>query len=298
LGDYYVLFQWAYSEDFGIGVGSPAVCNASATTNGVGMAVAFRIDGGNPWGGTTGSPGSDTKGTPVWIDGGSQVVVIDPGCETGIGAFGTNKENLLMIYSAGAASIGRVHMVGDEDNFYILGDYSNNDGYDRLAECSLFQSFANYPCSYPLMVRVQTSGTIPLVNNWYGSSTGSASYNGGIVGPDGDGNKACQVYPYRMNGLWNSDISWSPNTLYSAQTWSEYPHWLQCHDYQQDGRYMYAFTGGWLGEVYNVPWEGINAGITKTFISSSSNPLEERYAFPWNGTLPPGLRSSRDGFVI
>jgi hypothetical protein len=71
-----------------------------------------------------------------------------------------------------------------------------------------------------------------------------------------------------------------------------------CYDYQHGGGYNYAISGSWLGEVYNVPWEGVNADLSKTFMNSNSNPLEIRYSCAWNGTLPPGFRGGRDGYVI
>jgi len=70
--DVYVMFQWADSSAFGSSPGDPGLLNGG-TADGVGVAVAYRDDGGSPWNGTTVGSGSDTKGTPVWTEGTSKL---------------------------------------------------------------------------------------------------------------------------------------------------------------------------------------------------------------------------------
>lgn len=54
------MCQWADTNLFGAAPGNPALLNG-ATTDGVGIQVAFRDDGGNPWNGTSNFNGADTK---------------------------------------------------------------------------------------------------------------------------------------------------------------------------------------------------------------------------------------------
>jgi hypothetical protein len=301
LGAYYVLTQWAYDDSFGASPGNPGALDGNTGGNGVGIAVAFRTDGGNPWGGTTGSPGSDTKGTPVWIDGGSTLVVVDASCGPS-GTFVTNKENMIHFFDRLDHTLGRIHMVGDEDNFMLVRkEYDTGGGggtYKYIYSCGLFEPFSTFACGYPLVVL--SDWHVPYtINQWYGTLTGGGyggqDYNGAIVGPDAVNNAVGTVRVERVPGAWSSSTSYSPNGKFASPTWDEVPIVLHMDDYINDhGRYTYGVSK-WVYEIFNVPFEGVNNTYTRAFVGAGSIWL----SMPWGGTLPPGgYVSSRDGRTI
>jgi hypothetical protein len=307
LGAYYVLTQWAYTDAFGSSPGNPGTIGGG-TGNGVGLAVAFRTDGGNPWNGSDGpggpGVGTDLKGTPVWTDGGSTLIVLDASCGPN-GSFVTNKENTIPIHNRLDHTLGRVHMVGDEDNIMLVRreyDTGASGTYKYIYTCSLFQPFANFACSYPLIMLHDWN--LPYtINRWYGTYTGGGyggqAYYGAIAGPDVVNNAVGIVRVDYFPGSWRSDSNYSPNPKFSTLTWDEAPLVFGINDdTNSNGRYTYGVSK-WIYEIYNVPYQGVNSSYTRAFISGADNLTAIKQSMPWGGTFPPGgYTTNRNGRTI
>lgn len=116
--DYYMLLQWSYNTTFGNAPGNPGRCYGG--TFGVGISIAWREDGGNPWGGTTMANGNDSKGSTVWVSGAS-VVHSFPRSNNPGGTHSTLKENTVG-YPTSVAVTSRIHYVADRDSLMMVGD--------------------------------------------------------------------------------------------------------------------------------------------------------------------------------
>lgn len=98
------------------------------------VAAAITLSGsvtGNPWGGTTGSLGSDTKGSPVWVSASNDYkLFVFPEANGASGVLGdgrtsTNREGLTGDFDFGGnSSHRRVSFISDNDSFIYL---RNND---------------------------------------------------------------------------------------------------------------------------------------------------------------------------
>lgn len=78
--------------------GSQPYVTAMQNEKVVGISVATRADGLSPWNGTTGNTGSDTRGTPVWTDGGVSRLYVFPRSNNPIGSHNTSKQNAITMY--------------------------------------------------------------------------------------------------------------------------------------------------------------------------------------------------------
>jgi hypothetical protein len=120
--DWYMFIQ---NCDTG-GPSSPGTPGRTATSlgnsRGFAIAGAISISGSvtsNPWGGTTGSMGSDTKGDPVWTTGsvGDKLFVF-PDSNGVSGSHSTQRHNLAGDYgNLGNSDSARVHFISDNDTF-------------------------------------------------------------------------------------------------------------------------------------------------------------------------------------
>jgi len=124
--DLYVLIQWADTDTFGASPGDPGQITGS-TNDGVGMQLAWMLNGSSPWMGTTDTNGADTKGTPVW----HPDAMVLPAPNNRVGEFDTNRE-----YCAGfidcAGQYNSVYgMIGNPDFFVWYCDVRNDQLYLR-----------------------------------------------------------------------------------------------------------------------------------------------------------------------
>jgi hypothetical protein len=175
--DFYILIQWADTSSFGSAPGNLGTLD-SATADGVGLVMAFRTDGGDPWTGTTNADGTDTKGaTPgtgdVWA--GTGVTVLD---RAGAGA---NNENTRRVF-ADHTAVSRVHMVGDADTVVIWSDSGDDNTVNYLTVFGAYLPLSGIAAPNPyFMLNLQNFSSYPATTSLFGSS---GSYNGGLVGLD------------------------------------------------------------------------------------------------------------------
>lgn len=106
----------------------------SGNSRGVLVAAAISISGSttrNPWGGTTGSLGSDTKGNPVWISGSNNYkLFIFPEANGVSGVLSGARDGLSGDFSFGGNSSHRiVNLISDDDSFIYL----RNNGTDEFS---------------------------------------------------------------------------------------------------------------------------------------------------------------------
>lgn len=300
LGEYYVLVQGTGNVGFGSSPGSPGRCAGSTATYRVGLAVAFRTDGGNPWGGTTGSPGSDTKGSPVWTAGGSTLCVMDVANLEGYGTYGTNKENCIQIDSFSTTAIThRAQLFADEDNFSIFWDYGETEQHDNHITCNLYTPFDGFTVSYPLLVTGCGSLTyIPWGTSTYGTQDGTDTYyQGGVVGSD-DFGPLVGGASMRALGTITGSTSWSPNRYYLPELrWDESPYFVHMVDYLNSFYHAIGVNDQWGPVVYNFPHRAISADGTKTALTANGGTSQAQYriVMPIGGTplLPIGT-----GFTV
>jgi len=99
-------------------------------SDGFHIVAACRKDGGNPWGGTTNNDGADTKGNPVWIDGGSVVFTTsrsNHNTPVANGSYTSDKRAIVSVEDFRTTySPSRLHFMGDADGFVIVPDISDN----------------------------------------------------------------------------------------------------------------------------------------------------------------------------
>jgi hypothetical protein len=288
LGEYYVFVQGAGNVGFGGSPGSPGYCTGSTGSYRIGIMVAFRTDGGNPWGGTTGSLGSDTKGNPVWVDGGSTLCVMDVS-NSSIGSYSTSKANTAQISYWGSDTTHRTHLFADEDNFLYWQSTAADDGLvDDWFTCNLWTPLDNYTVSYPLLCMSSDTPTdFPFeFGSTYGQTGGSdATFMGGMVGPDNRGSVVCGAR-FDWPPVAVGSVGWHPNPYYLPDIrYDENPSPLAIIDSINGEYYPIGFNDQWMRMVYNFPHNGVNNDGTKTVLSGNSTVQADwRVVLPYGGT--------------
>jgi len=288
LGAYYVLIQWALAAPFGASPGNPGLL-LGGTGDGVGITVAFREDGTSPWGGTTGSPGSDTKGTPVWTPGTSTLHVMDRSCATG-GTYATNKENVLKVCDASAA-VTRIHCIGDADSFLIFADQGNDTSYEAYL-CSLYVPLDHLTVSYP--IAVFGSGGLPMATaTTFGTTAGNTAAEGLIICSDASGPADSSTSIDRLEARILNSSAYQPNPMAPGGTYDEPSLAVAAYD---TGQGLY----GWLGtidfwrESYGMPSNTANSALTKACFGSAVTG-SIKLVVPWGSASGPGSGTTRAG---
>lgn len=295
MGEVYILlgfFESTYPSAYGFKIGG------ATTTDGIGIAIAFREDGLSPWNGSTNDDGSDTSGTPTWTDGGvSTVHVVMPRSNNSGGSHATNRENLADIGDFFSASVDMYfHGFADDDNFcffhtsqnsytteprnfgmvaFGLGDLQSNCGSDPYC-CYAFRD-------YQLPFQRGTT---------YGPSAGNdTNYDGGVKRPRST-----------VSGL--QIITWCPS-FNTDRTPNPYSSSGVKHD--EAGGILYA-SNAWIGythepggdDFWRFVYELTNESIDVTnkraaFGTVSLN--ETKMTVPWPDTIgeAPGATRTLDG---
>lgn len=191
-------FYMQAASNYGAGVGAPALVQAGTSIDGLSMAVAVSVNTSsgvtsNPWGGSTGSLGADTKGNPVWTTGSvGDTVFVFPRSNSLSGTHVTSKQNLWSAQSE--FDNMRMHVITDDDSFLgIFGDPDTISDYSRYW-MSFIGPYTPSPILFssvktPLMV-IQTKDDANGLfdpNDEYGGTAGSSNNcGGGIIAADGE----------------------------------------------------------------------------------------------------------------
>ena len=296
---FYVYAQWADTASF-----SGVLVAGSAATDGLGIAMAFRDDGGNPWNGTSNDDGADTKGSPLWTDGTDTARVFPRSNATG-GSHATNKNNLVQFSDQGGGSqaIGRYQFAANADSIVMFGDVNEDSLYDK----------ALYMGKYTPRTGLESLITLPYVmiedhagssGEWgfgvaYGGTAGSASRNGGIlVLPVND------VMDFQVNVPQAGQVSTSfqPNQIISPNEYESTPYSVFAYESGKTGGTDNTGAFGLAGfieielmsAIYNSSTNQKNAAGDYAYFGDTTI-AARKWVFPWDGDAPPGSGTSREG---
>ena len=295
-----ILIQWADAAAFGSAPGNPGLLIANANNlDGVGIVAALREDGTDPWGGTTGAPGSDTKGATVWTPGGSVVHSLLRSNNPG-GVYDALKQNMayLMPDSAAASPI-RHHMWGDADSFMFIHSRAAGDHQGTYIGKYNATTALTVPHPYVHITSSANSTTLfwPLGSTTtYGSLAGNIqnTVEGGILSvPLSDGVMGASLNV--VSGGFAETI-FSPNQLYATPTLEHERVSLLKRELGASTRLGMA---GQLPEelvafVFGVAGNETNAAGTRAYIAE---PIasSRKWSVVWDGGSPPGTLNVREG---
>ena len=275
------------------GSGSPVVFkngNISGGVAAIGMQMAVGVGGTlNPWNGTSGtfgSPGTfgtQTKGTPVWVNppsGGTGLYVFPKANSTG--TYSTNRQALLPIYEANLANDtpNRYHFMADHDGLLILIDQSNTNQY-TVAYSGVYEPKAGFATSPPYIQFSHTSGTLSTSPTVYGDSNGSNISNGGIafVGATGTPQVRSVMFS-RLDEILSTTLQ--PNRWFGSPAYDEIPPIVGVQD-------LYGGPAGamtFFREVKNVINLERNTAGDKLVVGSSTV-SDPKVIVPWNSSVVP-----------
>ena len=286
---WYHLVQWADSANFGNAPGNPGRISA-ATTDGVGVAVAWLESDASPWNGTTNDDGGDTKGATVWDPGASTLHVLPLSNNAGH-TFATNKENTARVGADDSASFARAHWVANENAIF---------------QCFSVLDGGLYAGTYHGRYIVRTGLTLPTENvcmiqstsasywaegtgNVYGTTLGNGAREGGIVGIVGDGVQPCSIGSSQAGG---QNATNQPNNMASPPEFEA----GQVSVFQAGATFgMPGFMDlELIGQVFNTANHNTNAAASKAFMATNTI-AARKYVVDWDGGAVPGTNNTRLG---
>jgi hypothetical protein len=281
----YILLQWQYNSSMGASPGNPG--SPSQVNYGVVIQFAMRLDGGNPWNGTSANDGADTKnGTNVWVDGGSTLVVWPR--VNGPSGSSTTKSGLMMLSSYGTTT--RFNIMSDDTSIYW---FTNHDAgpIDVIGFFAPYTPRSSITPDLGYCCLAQNT-SLPDFNGLVGNTGGGGTHEGGAVIAAADGVRS---FKYMAIERLNSAI-FEPNTLVSGSPFDLLDVYLRMEDSTSPAKY------GLFGKLnvddlaisYNYPNNDTNVGKTKIAIGSDVT-LNYRWVFPWDGVTTPGSTSAQTG---
>jgi hypothetical protein len=303
---FYILIQWADADTFGAAPGNPGLLRSGSGTDGIGIAMAVRDGGGNPWNGTSNDDGSDTKGATVWT--GADVRVFPRSNATG-GNDVTNKENMAEFIDFDASSPqGRSHFCADENCLYLVSD----DGADN--------TFLGFVCGHytPFsgLVAVCTTPYFMAADDTIGGFFGGGPY-GDIAGTDGQQGGICAIPASDVIIMSLSSASWgnlatnderahlSPNNVRTVMSNDPYQLLLLANespDFGGAGHLTSRFVEGTYGTQQNHVMTDKDGRLRASIgfeIQGEQSANGSKHAFPWEGAAPETqyTREGRQSFV-
>lgn len=287
LANLYVMFQWADAANFGA-TGNPALLLGASAADGVGMAAAFRLDGGNPWAGTSNFNGSDVKGGQVWVSGSSTVCAFPRSNASG-GTHAANKHNTVRLADAGTGTSHRWHMVADRDNFILLFDANQTLSY-AVHAVGTYDAMPALSGTFTDPIYMISTTAIPFpVGTAYGDTAGTSTTNGGVHGTSGSVDvRSFRVDRYSNNLL--SDSTLQPNTQYAIANYDEFK--LPLIMYETSDKGLVGFFE-LISETYNTSTHDVTSAGDKA-VFGTATAASVKIVTPWSGSAP-GSSSSRTG---
>lgn len=290
---WYVLIQYTGSSNtFGSTPGSPGLFKGSAQNNVLGLSFASRADFGNPWNGSSGSNGRDTKGTPVWHPGTSSLALA-PRSNDAIraGAHGSSKQNTLG-FAININTTYRQSMVADYDNFALLMDSAATNNYGACI-LGMYTPLTGLNPNVPWAVYQENA--LPFsVASAYGDTAGTSAPQGGIGYTNLAISGSCisGLDRYTSTGFFQNTLA-QPNRAFATPTYDEFPLMV--------GIFESPSQIGMTGQFYNFFREAYNVA------SHDTNATGDRAAFggttlaavkltiPWHTGTVPGSGATRAG---
>lgn len=294
--DYYIFFQWADAATFGTSPGNPGRIDG-ATGDGLGVAMAVRADGGDPWNGTTNNNGTDTKGATVWTAGASTLYVT-PLSNGPFGSHLTNKENTRRILDV-TTSGARVSMIGTADSVVFLSDVSD-DGSFQACYLGVYYPLTGLSPSVPLCAVIPSyTTTLPWADGsgirWPAadaSYTGAAANGGGVLGAF----LAEGMTPLSL-GQNMPEFGVQPNSEPATAELDDFPVRVIQAGYGDNNGYVGDLEVGLSGVVYNVVTGSTNAALTRAYFGGTTQ-ATIHLSVPWDGTTTPGTTATRAGVTF
>jgi hypothetical protein len=297
---FYVLVRWGEASWTGSGL----LMLNSSSLDGVGIMMAVRDDGTNPWNGTSNDDGADTIGTPVWNDGGSTVRVFPRSNATG-GTHATNKNNMIPILDVGATNgIGRCHFVANENELIFVGD-NNNDGLyiytvalGRYTPRTGLEGLLTTP--YFMASSNSDSGAFALGSSFpHGGTVGSAGRNGGICAlPVND------VMDLTLSVPNAGQVStfYQPNKLISPNEFEPTPYSVLAHESGKtagsNGTGDFGLAGYLdieiVSAIYNSTMNQTNADGSLAWVGHTTI-ATRKWALSWDAGASPHTNMTRLG---
>ncbi len=288
----YVLIQHSNAVGMGGGAGTPGTFRAAATANAMGFAFASRADGGNPWNGSSGSNGQDTKGTPVWHPGTSSLAIA-PRSNDGVrsGVHGASRQNL-MGFTVATSTDYRLSMVADYDNFVVLFDGGITNAYSILL-MSAYTPLSGVTAQAPWFALHDAA--LPLdAASAYGDLAGSAISNGGIGYPTLSISGTCTagIDRYTSAGFFQN-TSAQPNRAFATPRFDEFPIMAGLFETpNQVGATGQVYN--FCREIYNVATHDTNVDGTRACFGSAVV-ATVKLTIPWHSGTVPGAGITRVG---
>lgn len=273
--DMYALIQWSDTAAFGSAPGDPGLL-INSMADGVGLAIALRDDGGDPWTGDSNADGNDRKGTPVWTAGPSTLRVFPRSNNTG-GTHSTNKQNLARVNDQ-ITSPTRYHFFGNRDGFTVLVDTSDNGSYDSMITVGTYTPIPGLSGTIPNPIFMIGDSSLPLnTTTTYGTTAGSVSTAGGGIIP-AMSSSGVEVRGFRFDRYENIQTTTNqPNPQYQSSAYDEFK--IPLYVFETDTGlvgYIDFFT-----EVYNAGNHDVYSDGSKILFLTSTAAGNNFIALPW-----------------
>jgi hypothetical protein len=292
--DFYVHIQWADSAQFGQAATDGALAQLNnSTLDGVGIEMAYREDGGDPWLGTTDADGADTKGAtpqagPVW--GGTGLHNMEQDNERN--ATVTNKENMRRLFTDQVSTDTRTHMVGDADLIVIWEDKSDDGSVSNLTMLGCYDPIAGIAVPTPFFMSVVNAATWPAAGSVVGATS---NYYGGLMGFDeSDGSRTFSL-GQSIGGVFSSSYG-QPAAHDGSPVYLDIPAYL----IQRSG-----VGSGVIGFIPTdimtltsaMPGDTANAAVTRAYLGMANGNVDDnvKISVDWDGANPPNSSSTREG---
>ena len=291
----YVLFQYTNTNNFGnISPGSPAKINGvlgSASNIHLAFSVAIAYDSMgnsvNPWGGTTGSLGSDTKGSPVWVKpvGGSLYVL--PRSNSLGGSFSTLREDMCGFYVS-APSPSRLYCIGDQDNFSIVLNRANATTENVLLGFGTVIPAleVTIPCPVFQFGQNNTGTMLNRTSAWGGLTTGLTPSGGASINESTE--KMSFGWELSMERVQPNAVADTPNSygLYPISVTGK------------GSRVGYADPEFWRASYGLLPKDIKTTSLDWMIYGETVTANTVKIALPWDTvTATRGVSTTRDGII-
>lgn len=288
---FYVHIQWAGNANaIGTAPGSPCLFEGSATTTVFGISIAQRVDGGNPWNGTSGNLGYDDKGSPVWHPSTSTCVYYPRSNDiVRGGTFGTLRENT-MGFAISVGADHRMHQVADYDNYAILFDNANDNSYHAMI-FGLYTPLSGVSAQVPYFC---FEGEIPfLIATKYGAEASTTGYEGGTSYPTvaTSGSVCVGIDRYTTSFFQNTQAQ--PNRAYATPSYDEFPLLIGLFE-PNDQVGVLGQSYNFYRESYNVSTHDTNTQGTRAAFGTAVQ-ATVKLTVPWHSGTVPGSGVTRAG---
>ncbi len=311
--NFYVMVQWAsFLSSFGSSPGDPGLL-LGGTAAGLGIQMAVRDDGTNPWPGTQNDDGLDRKGAtpgtpPVWTDGASTVRVFPRSNATG-GTHVTPKQNMAEFGDVFDVAPDRWHFVANENTILFVGDDGDSGTYDYYCILGRYTPRTGLESllTTPYFMVSATAGTAGFPGTGssvdYGDTAGTgnsgSTFQGGIVALPVNDVMTTSISLPSAGSV--SDL-YQPNMLISPNEYEPTPVSVLANESGKTGGPNGTGAFGLAGFADSEVWASVNyvpnnltnaAGDIAYLGHTTVN--NRKFALSWDGGAAPATNQTRTG---